>query len=630
MPLRDDLLSPIPGDNPGGVDLRYDPLTDKVREARREDDTAPQGEWKSALKVADYAQAIKLAGEAIAKRSKDLQLAVWLVDAHVRQEGFAILPPALAFLRGLVAEFWGTLYPQIEDGDAEARAAPLEWFGSKFEGVLRTLPITSNGLSWVSYKESRTVGYENDAKTNEKRSLRQQLIDEEGKISAEDFDAAVDATSKAFCEGLFANLTASLEALETLNDLCNEKFGESSPSFVRLRTALEDVSQAVRLFINRKGGPTVAARPPESPAQAAEAVPAPAPMPVPTAAAAAAPVAVRTAPPAPAPAGGVEPVDLEDGGRRLAAIARYLRQKDVYDIAPFLILRGYRWGEIRYNGPQIDAAMLEAPPAELRTRLKQAWAAQDWDAVLEATEAAMELPCGRGWLDAQRYAVKALENKGQWFEFVTTAVRTELRGLLQDLPGLLDANLADDTPAANPETRVWIENEVLAGQAVRAVPQASPAEEEPAPEAEPTRVSLDGSPPMLEPAKEDRSAEPDAFALALDAAGQGRHAEALQTISHHLATARSGRARFRRRAQLAHVLMATSRGEIAQPILEDLAAEIESRRLEEWEDPEALAYPLSLLLSCLQSSDSDPDLRRQIYARICRLDPVRALECSIV
>ncbi len=512
----------------------------------------------------------------------------------------------------------------------EVRAAPLEWFGSKFADVLRTLPITSNGLSWVDYKESRTVGYENDARTDEKRKLRQQLIEEERKISAEDFDAAVDATSKAFYEGISANVTESLETLETLNDLCNEKFGEFAPSFVRLRAALEDISQPVRLFINRKGGPSVSARPAESPAQAAEAAPAPAPPPVLSAMAAAAAEApaVRTASPYPAPAAGIEPTDLEDVARRLACIARYLRQKDVYDIAPYLILRGFRWGEIRYNGPQIDASMLEAPPAELRARLKRAWAADDWDAVLEVTEAAMELPCGRGWLDVQHYAVKALENKGQWFEFVAAAVRTELRGLLQDLPGVLDASLADGAPAADLETRAWIESEVRSGQTLPAVSQPSPAEEEPAPEARPEPASLDASPPMLEPASGVASAEPDGFALALEAAGQGRHAEALQTISRHLATARSGRARFRRRAQLAHVLMATSRGEIAQPILEELAAEIESRRLGEWEDPEALAYPLSLLLNCLQSSDSDPELRRQTYARICRLDPVRALECS--
>ncbi len=627
MPLRDDLLTPIPGNNPGGADLRYDPLTDKIREARREDDAAPQGDWKSALKIADYAQVVRLAGEAIAKRSKDLQLAVWLADAHVRQEGFAALTPALNFLRGLVTEFWDALYPEIEDGDVELRAAPLEWFGSKFEAVLRTLPITSNGLSWVSYKESRIVGYEDDARTDEKRVLRQQLIDQEGKISAEDFDAAVDATSKAFCEGLSANLTESLEALEALNDLCNEKFGEFAPSFIRVRTALEEISQAVRQFINRKGGPSVAAPLHESSARVPEAV-STADVPVRAAAAAAAAPAVAVAIAPAAAVADSEPADLDDVTRRLAVIARYLRQKDVYDIAPFLILRGYRWGEIRYNGPQIDTAMLAAPPAELRSRLKQAWAAQDWDAVLEAAEAAMELPCGRAWLDAQRYAVKSLENKGQWFEFVATAVRTEVRGLLHDLPGLLDASLSDDSPAANPETRAWIEGEVLAGQAPAAAPQPSPDEQASAPENEPVPAPLDEAPPMLEPATEDSCVAPDEFASALEAAKQGRHAEALQTISRYLATARSGRARFRRRAQLAHILMAASLGQIAQPILEEMAAEIESRRLEEWEDPEALAYPLSLLLTCLQSSDSDLELRRRTYARICRLDPVRALECS--
>ena len=625
MPLRDDLLTPIPGPHPSGVDLRYDPLTDKIREARRADDDAPQGEWKSALKVADYPQVIKLAGEAIAKRSKDLQLAVWLVDAHARREGFGIVPAGFRFLRGLVAEFWDTLYPEIEDGDVEVRAAPLEWFGAKFEEVLRTLPVTSNGLSWIRYKESRTIGYEKDAASDEKRSLRKRLIEEEGKIPAEDFDAAVDATPKLFCETLQASLNESLEALEALNDLCNEKFGEFAPSFVKLRTALEELSHAVRSFIDRKGGPSAA---PAPPAEDIAEAPAAAPAPAPQATAAAAPEPARAVRPAPAPAADIEPADIEDALRRLAAIARYLRRQDVYNIAPFLILRGCRWGEIRYNGPQIDAAMLEAPPAELRTRLKQAWAAEDWDAVLEATEAAMELPCGRGWLDAQRYAVKALENKGQWFGFVAGAVRTELRGLLQDLPGLLDMNLADDTPVANPETRAWIENEVLAGQPLPAAAAPEPAGEKAAPEPQAAPVTLDQVPPMLEPAQEDGSAAKDAFALALEAARQGHETEAVQTISRQLAAERSGRARFRRRAQLAHLLMATSRGQVAYPILEELAAEIESRRLEEWEDAEALAYPLSLLLSCLQASGNDPELCRRIYARICRLDPVRALECS--
>ena len=31
MPLRDDLLNPIPGESPAGANLRYDPVTDKSK-----------------------------------------------------------------------------------------------------------------------------------------------------------------------------------------------------------------------------------------------------------------------------------------------------------------------------------------------------------------------------------------------------------------------------------------------------------------------------------------------------------------------------------------------------------------------------------------------------------------------
>ena len=41
MALRDELLNPIAGENPGGVELRYDPLFDKIKEARRADIDAP-------------------------------------------------------------------------------------------------------------------------------------------------------------------------------------------------------------------------------------------------------------------------------------------------------------------------------------------------------------------------------------------------------------------------------------------------------------------------------------------------------------------------------------------------------------------------------------------------------------
>jgi len=50
MPLPEGLLNPIPGENPSGKTLRYDPVYDKIREARREEDVLPQGDWSREVK----------------------------------------------------------------------------------------------------------------------------------------------------------------------------------------------------------------------------------------------------------------------------------------------------------------------------------------------------------------------------------------------------------------------------------------------------------------------------------------------------------------------------------------------------------------------------------------------------
>ena len=119
MSLRDELLSPVPWAKPGGVDLRYDPIYDKIKEARREDDDAPQGEWQHARKLADWPAVIKLTGDALATKSKDLQLAAWLSEAMLRREGFGSFRATLDVMRALIEQYWDGLYPAIEDDDLE-------------------------------------------------------------------------------------------------------------------------------------------------------------------------------------------------------------------------------------------------------------------------------------------------------------------------------------------------------------------------------------------------------------------------------------------------------------------------------------------------------------------------------
>ena len=60
MTLPGNILSPIPGVNPSGQNLRYDSVYEKVKEARREEEDLPQGEWSRVVQTADPVQVIRL------------------------------------------------------------------------------------------------------------------------------------------------------------------------------------------------------------------------------------------------------------------------------------------------------------------------------------------------------------------------------------------------------------------------------------------------------------------------------------------------------------------------------------------------------------------------------------------
>src|SRR5215472_3759026 len=129
MPLREDLLVPIPGENPSGADLRFDPVIDKIKEARRGDDELAQGAWQSERKTANWPLVSKLAQETLATRSKDLRLAGYLIEALIHTERFAGLRQGLDFTFRLTCDFWDTIYPVIDPEDLETRenrAGPLE------------------------------------------------------------------------------------------------------------------------------------------------------------------------------------------------------------------------------------------------------------------------------------------------------------------------------------------------------------------------------------------------------------------------------------------------------------------------------------------------------------------------
>jgi len=445
MVALEELLKPIEGPNPCGVYLRYEPVYDKIREARRQDDGGAVIDGTP--KVADHKVAVELASDAIAKKSKDLQLAAWLADSLTRREGFAGLNRGLSLVREMMESYWDGLYPEIEEGDMSLRAAPLDWLGSDpllAKGScpvlsVRFVPITANGLTWLDYHEKSA------------KDAKKEKVDE--------FESAFQGTPKAFCKQQAADLAACLQSLEALGALCDERFGKDGPSLSNLKRALEDVQNTVGILLRRKleaepdlvetvpaGGADTAA---DAPAATTEGM----------AEAALATAVTGLFEEFQGGIQGLEPKHPQEALVRLAAAARFLRRAKPASPVPYLLLRSLRWGELRGGGPELDASLLVAPSTEVRTRMKTLAANKRWAELLELTESAAATECARGWLDLQRYAITACEQLG--YTAAAAAMKSELACLLSDYPKLASATLLDDTGTTNPETASWLSESIL-------------------------------------------------------------------------------------------------------------------------------------------------------------------------
>jgi len=599
MPLREDILAAIPGENPSGIDLRYDNkllIFDKIKEARRQDDELDQGAWQSERKTANWPLVIKLAQDALATTSKDLQLASYLTEALLQTERFPGLRAGLHLTQQLLNEYWDTIYPQIEDGDRELRARPLSWLNITLDLPIRSTPITSAGYSDLLYKESRVVGYEDQVKTDKDRKARSEMI-QRGKLAPDVFDKAFADTPKAFYLQTEKDLDACLEILGKLDSFCDEKLEDDSPGFTKLRTALTDVRHTVHLLLEKKR---------EKEPDPIEEVP-----PEQSSTGSGADTEASTSTTGTALPFGAEPTDLRQAAAMIVAAAAFMRKSDPGNPAPYLMLRGLRWGELRSVRSLGDSPMLEAPPTEVRQQIKRLAISKRWSELLEAGERAMSLPGSRAWLDLQRLSVAACNALGDQYLPIATAIQSELRALLNDLPELLDATLLDDTPAANPETREWLQS-----LSTPSLPVPPTVDEEAATEA---RSHRNGAPTWLA-----RAVNP--YILAKDALAAGHEEKAFAIMRVEIARQRSGRHRFRRTMEMIELAIAAGKDSIAQPLLEDIAAAIEAHKLDAWEDPELIASDLTKLMRYSKKIQGSAADKQKLFERICRLDPVQALD----
>ncbi|WP_319525618.1 type VI secretion system protein TssA [uncultured Desulfosarcina sp.] len=237
------ILTPIEGENPAGENLRYTPTYDAIQEARREDDDLDRGEWDREVKTADWQTVQQLALEALTEKTKDIQIAVWMLEALIRTEGYQGLESGLQVISGLLETFWDHVYPEIEDDDMDYRIGPLEFMNDKLWFAIKQVPLTDpatgSGFGWIQWKEATEVGTDEEAIA-------------EGKLGIDEFDKAVNRSSKAFYAELDEQVGKCLEAFARFDNLLDEKFGSDAPRTADFKQALEDCQRFIAKTLKQK------------------------------------------------------------------------------------------------------------------------------------------------------------------------------------------------------------------------------------------------------------------------------------------------------------------------------------------------------------------------------------------
>lgn len=328
------ILAPIEGGaTPAGADLRYDPVYDRIQELRRQDDpNVPQGIWETTLKRADWDLVRREIEAVLATRSKDLQLAAWLVEAQVQIDGLAGLARGLKAMTGLCERYWPYLHPAIDDGDLDARLAPIFWLEDKLPTRIALTQLTHQGdsqksdYSWADWQGAQKL----EPLAASKPADYEKAV-ARGAATVARVTHAIKATQDAFYQRMARQLQACLAGVDQLRGVLNDQCGNDAPTLSRLSQTLTEVLQFVERTLAERGRTLAGAE-----AQAAARKPAEP-----------SPKEARRPPPAPGTPGRDRPIGSRDEAYQLLAMAAdYLVRTEPHSPVPYLVMRAVAWGRM--------------------------------------------------------------------------------------------------------------------------------------------------------------------------------------------------------------------------------------------------------------------------------------------
>ncbi|MDN7179005.1 type VI secretion system protein TssA [Caballeronia sp. SEWSISQ10-4 2] len=329
------LLAPLPGGDGVGDSLRADPVYRLIRDARHQDDPSlPMGEWERPLIKANWKAVAALCSEALQTRSKDFQLAAWLCEAWTHLHGIDGLVAGTQLLTGLAERYWDAAYPQLEEADTDARAAPFVWLNQTLALALSlNVPLMA-----IDGREPAALSLD-----EYQRAIATSGAEEDGVLTRELLEQHVVRTGNlAELARLRDSLVVARDVWHSFSRLIDLRLDANAPSFAPVADALAHLFRAATGLIGEHAVPVLpvsnalASSPIQIEEEAAVMLHAPArthafaQMPMPATGAVASLTGMI--------------VDRSHAYRLLEDIADYLARHEPHSPTPYLLKRALSWG----------------------------------------------------------------------------------------------------------------------------------------------------------------------------------------------------------------------------------------------------------------------------------------------
>lgn len=248
----DALMAPISEEMPGGSDPRADSsassLYYRVKDARN----AARAAERSAVEIGgpvpeEWGTVVDAAVEVLSGHAKDLEIAAWMIEGLTRLEGFAGLRDGLKVMTGIVGQFWGHCFPEIDEDGVEGKVSAVAGLsGSGAVGTLiqpvRLQPITQGSQENYSYW-SYTQATDLEKVTDPAR--KKERIDS-GAVTMEQFLQAIAETPAIYFADLVSVLEECLAALAEMAAAFDAVAGVDAPPVSALRDLLQEILAAIK------------------------------------------------------------------------------------------------------------------------------------------------------------------------------------------------------------------------------------------------------------------------------------------------------------------------------------------------------------------------------------------------